>query len=111
MSYNLDDTFTFCESMWIWLARQIEEGSEDTVPELKRQWLRMHGFKPIRDSCFFCDYAYNANANSRDPYVNMCDNYCPGKMMDSHFYCTHLDYAYDEKPIAFKNKILELSKL
>ena len=109
MGYTLDETFTYCESMWIWITAQIEDGSEYNINQLKAQWLSKHGFIGVITDCFFCDYAYIANGNT--PGRDMCDIHCPGKMADPDFTCTHPDYSYDDKPIQFKNKILGLSKL
>ena len=108
--FSLDETWTYCESMWIWIAAQIESGSVFSVEGLKAEWLSIHGFARVYNcGCFFCDYAYHAN--KRKGGMFMCRNHCPGKLVDPGFSCCHVDYHWTDNPIAFKNKIVAMNKM
>ena len=106
--YTLDEIFTYCESMWIWIADQIETGRGTGVITLKKQWLKTHGFTGIIDDCFFCHYAYHANGDTY--HGDMCIRHCPGKRVDPGFDCFSYEYHYYNRPIEFKDRIVEMNK-
>jgi len=104
--YNLDKTWELCLAQWAWIRKQIEAGalSEFTINALKHKWLKDNGFESIQNRCFFCDYT-----DKKKRGVN-CTR-CPGRLVDSSFHCSHRDYSYYYKPLAFCDKLLELNAI
>ena len=105
--YTLNQTWTYCLAMWKWIAMVWKKSQEISVWELKEIWLRRHGWskKDISDTCFFCHYAIT---HKHDP-EEFCLS-CPGKKVDDYFHCDNGEYRYDQRPIAFYEKLLALNK-
>ncbi len=104
---NLNETWVLCLKMWKWLIEQIEAGDTSSVPDLKIKWVKKHGIKKnsIDANCHFCEY--NTKAGGRYPNCK----YCPGKKIAKDFFCEHEDYYYQNNPIAFYKKLVELNKI
>ena len=94
---TLDQTWALCLEMWKWVSEQTGD-----VEDLKKEWLKAHGFKwrDIAAACFFCEY------NSAREASDDC-NHCPGKLVDEDFDCQD-DPAYDEDPVGFYAGLLVL---
>lgn len=104
---NLNETWKLCLSMYRWIAEQRRKGNSESVPALKEEWLRKHGFNPgddsVMDDCFFCEY------NDKHPCKKEGCN-CPAKKIDPEFSCISSDYNYIINPIAFYNKLRSLNR-
>ena len=100
---TLNKTWRLCLSMWRWIAEQIRKYGYLSVSDLKKQWLREHGFKKdsIYNDCFFCEHG--------EGYSSIC-GLCPGRKVDPHFNCENFDYSYCYEPIAFYNKLRALNR-
>ena len=114
MKFTLDETFTYCESMWVWVKDQIKDKNPTNrlVNGLKEKWLEEHRFSRMENDCFFCEYAKKA-ANVRDICVDLtaCRNHCPEKMIDPDFNCCNTEgYHYLMYPEQFADKIVEMNK-
>ena len=102
---TLDQTWTECLKMWKWITEQIKKDVElDNVCELKERWLEEHGYEEdeILEGCFFCEYTKG--------HKRICSEDCPGAKVDKGFGCTEVEYAYDDEPIAFYEKLLSLNR-
>ena len=112
---NLNETWVLCLKMWKWIAMKvrvaIKAGKEWDVVILKREWLSSHGFENIRiyHNCFFCEYAHQHNPH-KDIRGEGC-SLCLARKIDKEFDCQDTDYEYDQKPIAFYKKLVELNKI
>ena len=112
---NLEDTWKLCLSMWRWIAKEWKSGNKQSTAILKKQWIEKHGYisevgnwtPSFAADCFFCDYAWKySNDESFPDYCRLC----PAKKIDKGFQCQSSDYNYDNKPIAFYNKLRSLNR-
>ncbi len=99
---TLDQTWKLCLSMWRWIAKQIREGSEKSVAELKAQWATKHGYEELHNLCFFCAWV--------KPAGRYCAGDCPGEKVEKNFDCNNAKYDYEDEPIAFCNKLVSLNR-
>ncbi len=99
---KLDLCWKNCLSMWGWIAEQAKSGSSTSTTRLKRMWCRANKTLGLHNNCFFCEYDANKNKGS-------C-NSCPGTAVEEDFRCWAEEYDYDEKPIAFYNKLRDLNR-
>lgn len=102
---TLDETWRLCLKMWRWIAKMWREGTKLSVRQLKAQWLLEHGYEDgeLDENCFFCEYYIS--------HRGTCYIACPARKIDSGFLCTtHKEYRWDEKPIAFYNKLRSLNR-
>ena len=60
--YSLEETWLNCIKMWTWIVDQTKDMSKsyllnnDTIDDLKEQWIDEHGQLDTSSGCFFCDY-------------------------------------------------------
>ena len=105
---NLNDTWKLCLQMWKWVAAEVRKAEKQghlwCVNDLKGTWARKHGFEGVKNHCFFCGYSI------RHPRRGKYGCNCPAKKVDPSFDCCDSPYNYNNKPIAFYNKIVELNK-
>lgn len=101
---ELDQCWKNCLRMWKWIAKNWKRS--DNVVALKRKWLEKNGFTygSIAALCFFCDHARLASCTVD------CRK-CPGKLVNSRFYCMNESYNYYEKPKKFYAKLLHLDAI
>lgn len=95
---NIDEVWKNCIEMWKYISENYG-GSLENVKALKGEWLEDHGFKNIKNNCFFCEVA-----------MGTCGN-CPGRLVDKSFSCLREEYDWCEKPVEFYNKICELNAI
>ena len=98
---TLDETWVLCLKMWKWIAKEVKNGRSD-ISNLKAGWLEQNNLKGVLDDCFFCEYTEKRNKD--------CD-ICPAVKIDKDFHCSHIEYDFYIKPIAFYKKLCELNKL
>ncbi len=96
--FNLEETWRLCLSMWRWIAKQIREGSEESVSDLKEEWLEKEGIEEIEEDCFFCEYGGGE-----------CGD-CPGRLVDPDFHCANDEYYWVDSPILFCNELIRLNR-
>jgi len=110
--WTLDEVWRLCLEQWKWVSEQYQRYERQgktahpavVVARLKAQWVKDHGVEIGEDSCFFCAYDLQEG-----PAVDGCAcEYCPGRLVDAHFQCCRPEYAWDEKPVAFYAKLVEL---
>ncbi len=103
---TLNQVWTLCLRQWKWIIKQLDEGTEKNVDELKIEWLEQHKYKSndLEYNCFFCEYATFVLSQSND-----CED-CPGQSVSKKFNCLRASYAYCDKPHKFYKKLLELNK-
>lgn len=100
--YTLDETWELCLQLWEWIAERIKVNPDLDVIGLKSEWLVEHDFDGIQDNCFFCHYTVREGEGH-------CFR-CPGIFVDRDFYCNAYEYDYEDRPIKFYEKLLELDK-
>lgn len=102
---TLNKTWTECLRMWRWIAKEKRAGNKSYIYNLKAEWLKKHGYVPndkdVECNCFFCEYDLHKNDNCRA---------CPPKKIEPKFDCRNEDYHFNEKPIAFYNKLVALNR-
>ena len=98
---TLNETWKNCLAMWKWIAEQIRTGDKRSVDELKRAWVRDHGFEDVMYYCFFCDYVVSKSANC---------GACPARLIDPKFGCRRAEYDFFDEPIKFYEKLVALNK-
>ena len=100
---SLDDTWDYTKRMWKWVAFQKEVlKDERSVDLLKKVWLQENApeFVGMVSSCFFC---YK--------HTGVCEETCPGWLVDKSFDCFSDAYDYSNKPAAFYREILRLDAI
>ena len=110
-SISLDRTWELCLEMWEYIAKMwLDPNNEDDVLTLKEKWLNKNGYKNsgIAQNCFFCNFAGDRELMTT---MNHCLSKCPGKLVDKSFTCTHPVYDYEDYPVQFYHKIVELNKI
>ena len=114
---TLDEIWSECIRMWRWIVKMIKAGDERPVVILKREWIILNGYMgAVRLNCFFCHFVFQGPKSPKTKYIDGldCENYwrnCPAKRISKSFYCTRLDYAYEEYPKAFLAELLRLNKI
>ena len=103
---TLDRAWELCLQHRAWITEQIEAGSEKCILTLKEEWCAEHGFKNVKAGCFFCEYAEQNRSDGEDDCVN-----CPGRLIDPSFHCGRPEYDYEDEPIKFNAKLIELNKI
>ena len=98
---TLDETWKQCLSMWRWIAEAVKDDYGLSVFDLKRLWMKDHGYGHVKADCFFCQFNFQSGGGCK---------HCPGKLVDPDFDCEDLDYLWSWEPIAFYNKIVSLNK-
>lgn len=103
--YTLQETWDLCLKMWRWIADYYMPG--DSIVQLKRQWLKLHGLGEagITESCFFC------HSTAVCPGAKQDCNVCPGKAADPSFSCMTRRYHYYNEPKKFYREIARLHKI
>ena len=103
---TLKEAWRLCvKGQWHWIQLRIKRGDKRGVEELKKVWMKKHGFENIRADCFFCAYARQAQERKY-----WCI-YCPAKKIDPDFCCSRTAYHYQDRPLDFYAKITELYKI
>jgi len=88
--------------MWKWIAEQRRRDGSLPVNLLRLEWMEEHFLNGyILSDCFFCHYAAQ--------FGGLCDH-CPGKLVSKRFDCGITSYNYNNKPIKFYKKIVELNE-
>ena len=98
---TLDETWTLCMKMWRWIAKQKRNSSRLQIGRLKWVWVSSHTKDHPLASCYFCEYVVRRGLGC---------NACPGRKIDTDFYCKDNDYHFSSKPLAFYAKLQELNK-
>ena len=108
MRLTLDESWELCLKQWPWIIKQLDGGSKEIVEELKDQWLEENGFTDICicNECFFCEYAYQHDKSFCPTKCPLC----PGRKIDTDFFCLRDDYHYQKSPHKFYEKLLSLNK-
>jgi len=103
---TLNETWVLCLQMRKWVATQRKKGSRVTISNLILRWLEKHRYQDgeLDSDCFFCEYD-RQHRRQRGP----C-SFCPGVLVEPGFSCTDDDCDYEERPIAFYAKLVELNK-
>ena len=105
---KLDRCWKNCLWMWKWVSKTYDGTRE--VATLKDEWLKSHRFRnEVEANCFFCEW-HNAHGGGNYEYRNItiC-KHCPGVYVSKSFCCqSHFSYKYDENPVAFYRKLLQL---
>ncbi len=99
---TLEKTWTYCLSMWRWIAAQRKAGDNRIVWYLKRAWMENNDFENISECCFFCEYDFYLGKES-------CDS-CPARKIDKNFYCENTEYHWCNDPIKFYNELVSLNR-
>lgn len=103
---TLNQTWTLCLRMWRWIAKvwQTKGYKGMDVHDLKRMWLREHGFESslIRAHCFFCDYK---------GIFGYCHRACPGALVNPDFNCMEYNYDFENRPVEFYKELLRLNRI
>lgn len=110
MVENLESCWKDCLDMWKSIADTARIKPELNIAREKALWLyRNH--KRAYHNCFFCQYAINVGSprESIDVKGYGCRN-CPGVLVDASFDCGDDYYDYEEQPILFYEKLVELNK-
>lgn len=104
---TLEKTWTECLRMWRWIAKVVRAGSRACVDDLKVEWMERHSYKGnvIESNCFFCQYV-----RTHSKKCKKIEGSCPAQKVDPEFNCFCDDYSYDDKPIAFYNKLVALNR-
>ncbi len=104
---NLDETWRLCLSMWRWIAKEVENGTDASIDGMKKRWLAGHKMELGKDSerCFFCEYF-----KKRKKDGEYCFKHCPGRKIDKHFDCCNYEYHYSGRPVKFYNKLVSLNR-
>lgn len=111
---TLGKTWSECLRMWKWIAEQKKKHNTKLIPALKGEWLddNDYGEDDIANDCFFCDYALN---KSDSYYIGVrdedCCKYCPARKIDADFLCMYRDYDFEDRPIQFYAKLVELNEI
>lgn len=117
MKLSLEKTWTECLRMWEDIAAEIrkliKKGAENIdydVEELKYDWLEQDGYEPdnIQAQCFFCDYQ---RKHAKTGFEHVYCSRCPAKKIDKNFCCDNDDYDYQNNPLAFYAKLVELNRI
>lgn len=107
---TLDETWRNCLSMWRWIYKQTKNNPRLSQAGFKVEWLAKHGFPDnILHNCFFCNYAVQCPKSSGVIVGKGCDS-CPARKFDKSFICTDLRYHFNDRPIAFYNKLVSLDR-
>ena len=93
---TLDEAWCKCLNQWDKVARDIRNGSTESVSDLKFKYMAEGG-----ESCMFC--AYNEEQKAAG-----CQH-CPGHLVDPAFHCMGTKYDYRFHPILFHAKLIELN--
>ena len=102
MRLTLNKVWELCLKQWDWVIFEWLKDKTVPIEWLKSQWMDKNGFKgDMQGNCFFCEYDYRKKNN--------CEN-CPGKLVDSTFSCSALNYSWYRKPKEFYGKILAFNK-
>ena len=114
---TLDETWVQCLEMWEWIAEQVKAGKvsccdAQSIADLKRKWLKKRRItRGIPYFCFFCEYS-DAHGGGRwnDNDEEFCPA-CPARLVSRSFHCeSRKSYNWQDKPIAFYNKLVALNK-
>ena len=100
---TLDEAWDLCLEQWDWIKAQKKAGSKLSTKKLKDQWCEENGHGDVEKNCFFCEYNSLFDCSS-------CDN-CPGRLVDSKFYCDNEEYSYINRHFKFHAKLVELNKI
>ncbi len=100
---TLDETWELCLKMWKWINESTKAGSRHNVRQLKEMWTTGNGFVFMEEDCFFCEYDIRRESQ-------IC-RLCPGKKVDKTFKCENPIYHYENNPIKFYEKLVELNKI
>jgi hypothetical protein len=109
MKWTLDEVW--CETLCMWqrIVNRYHENNTLSVPRLKREWLRDHGYSAVRNGCLFCEYAGTAPPEPTGQDISICRN-CPGRLVDPTFSCftlrRHGDWYRD--PVGFYERLCRL---
>ena len=103
ITLTLDMAWDLCLEQWDWIKAEIEAGSKLSAITLKRQWCEENGFEDIDYNCFFCEYDNQFRPGG-------CVN-CPGRLVDSKFFCGNEEYSYINRHFKFHAKLVELNKI
>ena len=106
---NLDETWDLCLEMWKWISRQVlildKKGVEWDIDTLKKQWVINNNIDTdsFRSThCYFCEYALTRISNC---------SLCPGRKIDSNFYCRDENYSFVQHPRKFYAELKRLNKI
>jgi len=111
--WTLDEVWRLNLEQWKWISEQYQRYERQgktahpatvVVRLLKAQWVKDYGAEIAEDSCFFCAYDLQEGL----AVDSAACEYCPGRLVDADFHCCRPEYAWDEKPVAFYQKLVEL---
>lgn len=105
--FTLEETWKYCLAMWKWIAKNYKK--DDDISALKEFWMEKNNFSDCDSNCFFCEFADRKNPSAKD-LREMCNN-CPGKLVFKSFSCMNPSYDYDDYPVKFYKKLVQLNKI
>ena len=113
---KLDRTWKNSLRMWKWVSGNLPKNfmklsglrRNELVNELKSRWLKKNRFKkPVRQNCFFCEYADYDNDNE-----DWCSK-CPGRLVNRRlrgYWCNNEKQGWFQNPKAFYRELVRLDE-
>ena len=95
--------------MWNWIADQYRNGRNDSVVNLKQEYISCYTcYSAVNNLCFCCEYAKQRCKESGDIY-NMC-NYCPVEWKSDVPIFQCIDKIIDDDQCGLYGKMLYYSE-